>query len=509
MFETAELGRKVSKKDYDELEGELRTELLVAQRALKEAGTPVIVVVSGVEGAGKGDLVNQLTTWLDARGVDVEVFWDATDEETQRPWWWRFWRALPARGHIGILFGSWYTGPIVDTALGRIEEGRMEAAMHHVKAFERMLIQDGAVIVKFWLHLSKEAQHDRWRADSDLGRSWKVSPLTEEYGAQYDAFLKASEKAIRLTDTGLAPWYLVDASDDRYRDLTVGRTLLSAIRARLDGIDERSEPRQAPAMDAPGNGQTVLDRVPIDRTLKKAEYKEQLAHWQLQLHRLTWAAYHAQRSLVVVFEGWDAAGKGGAIRRAVSAIDPRLVRVIPIAAPTDEERAHHYLWRFWRHVPRDGRVTMYDRSWYGRVLVERVEGFATRAEWSRAYHEINAFEGQLMAHGTVVVKFWLHISPEEQLARFEERQQTPWKKHKITEEDWRNREKWADYAHAVHDMVQHTSTTEAPWTLVPANDKRLSRVTVARTLCERLAAALGEPLEADPVDPITAVPDQA
>jgi len=505
VFETAELGRTVSKEAFDAQERSLRTELLVTQRALRSSNTPVVVVISGVEGAGKGDLVNQLTTWLDARGVEVQVFWDATDEEEQRPWWWRFWRVLPARGTIGVLFGSWYTGPIVDTALGRIDAGRMDAAMHQVKAFERMLTQDGAVFVKFWLHLSKEAQRERWRDDTTQGRSWNLSPLTEEYGAHYDAFLSASERAIRLTDTGTAPWYLVDASDPNYRDLTVGRTLLSAMKAGL-ASEEAIDEDPAPAIDPPVDERTVLDRVDLSQALKKKDYKEQLEHWQRQLHRLSWSAYHAKRSLVAVFEGWDAAGKGGAIRRSVSAIDPRLVRVIPVAAPTDEERAHHYLWRFWRHVPRDGRVTFYDRSWYGRVLVERVEGFATRGEWSRAYHEINAFEGQLMAHGTMVVKFWMHIDADEQLDRFEARQETPWKKHKITEEDWRNREKWGDYAHAVHDMVQHTSTTEAPWVLVPANNKRFARVTVVRTLCERLAAALGEPLEADPTDPITEVP---
>ncbi len=500
MFETAELGRSVSKKAFEEAEATLRTDLLQAQRDARAAGLPVVLVVSGVEGAGKGDLVNQLSRWLDSRGMRVHVFWDATDEEQQRPWWWRFWRALPPRGEIGVLFGSWYTDPIVEHAYNRIDVRRFEAAMHQVKAFERMLTVDGALFVKVWLHLGKTAQQERWQADEASGRPWKVSPIAEEYGEHYDAFLRASERAIRLTDTGLAPWHIVDAEDSRFRDLTVGRTLLAAIRARL-AEPVPASPAPPPSVELPGEPVTVLSRVDLDQQLSKSAYRHQLAHWQQQLNRLGWAAHRAQRSLVAVFEGWDAGGKGGAIRRLTDGLDPRLMQVISIAAPTDEEVAQHYLWRFWRHVPRDGRVTIYDRSWYGRVLVERVEGFATRAEWSRAYHEINAFEGQLMAHGTVVTKFWLHISPEEQLARFTEREKIPWKKHKITDEDWRNREQWPAYAQAVNDMVQHTSTSEAPWVLVPGNDKRFARVMVVRTLCERLAAALGEELEPLPEPP--------
>ena len=220
------------------------------------------------------------------------------------------------------------------------------------------------------------------------------------------------------------------------------------------------------------------------------EYRSELAKQQSRLWKLTWEANRKKVSSVAVFEGWDAAGKGGCIRRMTWAMDARLYHVISVAKPTDEEYARHYLWRFWRHIPRAGLATIYDRSWYGRVLVERVEGFAQETEWTRAYLEINDFERQLVDHGTVVTKFWLHISPEAQLERFKEREKIAWKKYKLTDEDWRNREKWRAYELAVHDMVVRTSTQEAPWKLVPACDKRLARLTVLKTFCDRLEAAL-------------------
>ncbi|MCB9690472.1 MAG: polyphosphate:AMP phosphotransferase [Alphaproteobacteria bacterium] len=499
MFETAELGRKVGKKDFEAAENELRTALLEAQRALAGTRTSVVVVVSGVEGAGKGDLVNRLTAWLDPRGTTTHAFWDTTDEERERPWWWRFWRTLPRRGTIGVLFGSWYTEPIVDEALDRSEPGVFERRLREIEAFESMLAADGTLFLKVWMHLSKDAQRERWRADAAKGRAWRESPLAEEYGARYDAFLATSERAIRHTDTGRAPWYIVEAADARWRDLTVGRTLLKALQERLQGETGPSVAQTPTTLDPPGKRATVLDSVPLDRKLDRDTYKAQLDHWQTELNRLSWAANAARRSTVVVFEGWDAAGKGGAIRRITGAVDARLSQIIPVAAPTDEEAAQHYLWRFWRHVPRAGRLTIYDRSWYGRVLVERVEGFARDDEWLRAYHEINAFEGELLDHGITICKLWLHIDRDEQLRRFEERRETPWKMHKITDEDWRNRKRWKPYAAAVHDMVQHTSTARAPWTLVAANDKRYARIQVLETVCRAIAGGLGEPVAEPPV----------
>ncbi len=504
MFETAELGRHISKKAFNEAEPVLQTQLLEAQRAIRAANIPVIILVSGVEGAGKGEVVNLLNTWLDARGVHTQAFWDSSDEERERPRYWRFWRALPPRGAIGILFGSWYTEPIVEHAFKRSDDTQFEHALRRIAEFEQLLVDDGAILIKFWFHLSKELQQERLKLD--VGERI-ASPQLAVYAKHYDAFREVSERAIRQTDCGHAPWHVIEASDHRYQHLAVGRILLETLQRHLAARasarpaaepEPAALPEEAPS-DAPREllatldpaaARTVLSTVDLTRTLDDKDYEKEFAALQLRLKQLTWQARARRINTVLVFEGWDAAGKGGAIRRLVSGIDARLCRVISIAAPTDEEKAHHYLWRFWRHVPRAGFVTVYDRSWYGRVLVERVEGFAPRQDWERAYQEINDFEEQLTEHGVVVHKFWLHISPEEQLRRFKEREETTWKQYKITDEDWRNRGRWQAYEEAVHDMVSRTSTRGAPWTLVPANDKKVSRVTVLRTVCERLEAAL-------------------
>ena len=494
MFEAAEIGRKVSKQDYQEQERDLHTQLLEAQRRLSESNTSAIVIVSGVEGAGKGAVVNRLHTWLDARGMRTATFWDESDEERDRPRFWRFWRALPPRGTIAVLFGSWYTRPIIDHVFGHIDETTLSRELTRIATFERMLADDGALIVKFWFHLSKEAQRKRLKRDQADGRKNLSTSIVKKFTRHYDAFARVSERAIRETDTARCRWHIIEAHDARYRDLTTGATLLDALRTQpvARSVDvESPPPKVAPSTPPTADARrTVLDEVDLDATLDQHRYTRALARAQQRLAGLCWTARRKRRNVVAVFEGWDAAGKGGAIRRVTAAMDARLYRVISVAAPSDEEKAQHYLWRFWRHIPRAGYVTIYDRSWYGRVLVERVEGFTEPRDWLRGYKEINEFEEELTEHGVILLKFWLHLSKGEQLRRFEERANTPWKQHKITDEDWRNRERWNDYEVAVHDMVTRTSTEFAPWTLVAGNDKRIARVQVVQTFAERLAAAL-------------------
>ncbi len=496
MFDAAEVGRRIDKKDFKAREPELRTRLLEAQRRLREADFPVIVVVSGVEGAGKSEVVNRLHEWLDTRGLQTVAFWDETDEERQRPRWWRFWRALPPNTAIGVLFGSWYTAPIVDRATGATTEAELDEELAHIAEFERMLTDDGALIVKFWFHLSREAQAKRFKDMKKGDRRRKLAPKQKEFAKLYTRFIEVSEKVLRATDSGVAPWYVIEAADPRYRDYTTGETLLAALEQRLalSAVPASSDdalPHSEPvSIDTPEAQITILDHVDLSPALERTDYKRQLKKYQSRLNALSWAAWNAGVSTVAVFEGWDAAGKGGAIRRVTGAMDARLYRVIPIAAPTDEERAHHYLWRFWRHIPRAGYVALFDRSWYGRVLVERVEGFADNIEWMRAFAEIDVFEEQLAEAGIAIAKFWIHISKEEQLARFEARADVPYKQHKITDEDWRNRERWDAYKDAVNDMVARTSTAHAPWTVVAGNDKRHGRIEVLRTFCETLERAL-------------------
>jgi polyphosphate kinase 2 (PPK2 family) len=245
------------------------------------------------------------------------------------------------------------------------------------------------------------------------------------------------------------------------------------------------------------DGRTVLSALDLSQSMGDREYKVALSKYQGRLAELARDPRFKSRALVLAFEGADAAGKGGAIRRITTALDARQFQVIPVAAPTEEERAQPYLWRFWRQLPRYDHMTIFDRTWYGRVLVERVEGLCTPAEWQRAYSEINDFEHELVESGTIVVKFWLQVSQEEQLKRFQAREQIAFKRFKITEEDWRNREKWNAYQLAICDMVERTSTGEVPWTLVESNDKQFARVKILRTLCERLEAALEAPVAYD------------
>jgi polyphosphate kinase 2 (PPK2 family) len=296
---------------------------------------------------------------------------------------------------------------------------------------------------------------------------------------------------LRQTGTAAAPWHIVEATNRRYRELETGRILLEAMHSALKQAAARKAAK-APAGPAPAASRTanVLKSVNLSPRLSDTGYEKRMDVLQSELTRLTWAARAKGVSTIALFEGWDAAGKGGAIRRVVGSIDPRLLRVVPIAAPTDEERAHHYLWRFWRHLPRAGRMVLFDRSWYGRVLVERVEGFAREDEWRRAYHEINDFEEQLAGHGCVLAKFWIHLSQAEQLRRFQARARTPFKHYKITEEDWRNRQRWPDYEEAINEMVARTSTEYSPWTLIAGNDKRVARIQVLSDLVGKLQRAI-------------------
>ncbi|HWA24257.1 MAG TPA: polyphosphate:AMP phosphotransferase [Lacunisphaera sp.] len=491
MLAAAELGHTLTQKAYDAALPKLRAKLLQAHLALRERKLPVIVIVSGADGAGKGELVHRLNEWLDPRGVATHAFWDASDEEQERPEYWRFWRAMPGRGRIGIFFGSWYTAPIINRVYRRTKGSQLDRSLDRIKAFERMLAADGALIVKLWLHLPKTAQKKRLKK---LEKEGRLAPDDWKHYKLFDRFTKVSERALRHTHTDAAPWHVIEATDRHYRELAAGRILLELL-TRQSAVPA---PKPATPPGAPDGAriqnrrkdESLLGHVDLTQRLTDAEYARALERQQAKLSRLAWAAHQAKRSMVLVFEGWDAAGKGSAIRRVTQAIDPRLYRVVGIAAPTDEERAQHYLWRFWRHLPRAGYATIFDRSWYGRVLVERVEGFAPAADWGRAYGEIVDFEEQMADHGILVHKFWVHISAAEQLRRFRERQRVDYKQYKITAEDWRNREKAPAYTVAVDDMVARTDTEFAPWTLVAGNDKKFARIQILKTVVERLEIAL-------------------
>ena len=494
MFESAELGHRVDKAAYEAEVPELRTRLLDAQFDLLEAGGfAVVILVNGVDAAGKGETVKLLNEWLDPRHVMTRAFEAPSSEEQERPPMWRFWRALPPKGKIGVLFGNWYEGPINARVEKQLKQSELDQRLTEINRFEQMLTREGVVLLKFWFHLSCKNQKARLeKLEADPMTRWRVTKADWRNYKQYDRRHDVAEHVVRWTSTAEAPWLIVDGSDERYRGLLVGRTLLDALRKRLD-VSHKWQARASTAPLPPQlDERNLLRQLDLTQTLDKKTYSEELERLQGRLALLTRKKAFSGRSLVLVFEGMDAAGKGGSIRRVTAALDTRQYQVVPIAAPSEEERAQPYLWRFWRHVPRQGKVVIFDRSWYGRVLVERVEGFCSEADWMRAYEEINDFEDALIRAGAVVVKFWLSISDEEQLARFNARALEPHKRHKITDEDWRNREKWPQYERAVCDMIDRTSTESAPWTLVEANDKRYARIKVLRTLCEQLEAALGE-----------------
>ncbi|MDO9598241.1 MAG: polyphosphate:AMP phosphotransferase [Azoarcus sp.] len=495
MFESAELGHSTDKEAFEAAVPVLRAELLDAQFELLDLKKfAVVVLINGIDGAGKGETVNLLNEWMDPRHIQAWAFDAPTEEEAERPFMWRFWRALPPAGKIGVLFNNWYTEPIRERVERSSKKADLDQRLDEIRRFEEMLTREGVLLVKFWFHLSKDGQKKRLKdLEKDPKTRWRVTERDWHFYELYDRYRDVAGHALRLTSTGDCPWTIVDGSDERFRALFVGRTLLDALRRRVSAAQHQWAPRQTAApLPHPIDALNLLNSLQMKHEMSKSEYKDQLECYQGRLALLTRADAFRNRSLVLVFEGADAAGKGGAIRRVTAALDVRQYRVVPIAAPTEEERAQPYLWRFWRHLPGRGKAVIFDRSWYGRVLVERVEGFCSEADWMRAYAEINDFEDQLARSGAIVVKFWLAISADEQLARFKEREAEPHKRFKITEEDWRNREKTDDYARAVCDMVDRTSTEIARWTLIEADNKLFARIKVLRTICEAMEAALAQ-----------------
>ncbi len=496
MFKSVEIGNKLSKSKFEKLEIDLRTGLVEMQDCLRRAKVPVIIVIAGDDRPGCDDMMSRLNAWLDPRYLETNAFAPPNEDDKRRPRFWRYWKVLPARGRIGIYAGAWSLRAMVDRLSDKLSEADFLRQVGHSRRFEQALAADGAVVIKFWLHVSREDLHDRLEAaEQHPDHQWRVQPEDWEIYKKFEQALGIVETFIRKTSTAAAPWHIVESSDWRYRDVAVSEKLLEAMRRRVDyleqeesadGISAEAEDEATVHVDT----LTVFDRVDLSRKISKPDYEKQLDQEQARLNGLMREAHHRGLSTVLAFEGWDAAGKGGTIRRMTAAMNAHVYRVISIGKPTEEELAHHYLWRFWRHVPRPGHIVIFDRSWYGRVLVERVEGFASEPEWRRAYSELNNFEEQLHEHGMLLAKFWLHISKDEQLKRFKDREATPYKRFKITDEDYRNRKKWDQYEEAASEMIARTSTSYAPWHLVAANDKRSARVHVLKTVCDSLEAKL-------------------
>lgn len=492
VLETVDLNDEMDRKSYVKKAEPLRARIAFLQRRLREAGIPLLFVVEGWEASGRGRLVNELINALDPRGYKVFFQEKLCRHEKGHPPLWRFWTRLPASGGIALFSRSWYRSLLFSSADpgGSISGG---VSLDEVRSFEELLQRDGCVLVKLFLHVGRREQKKRLeKLRRDPARSWILDRKDLGQNERYEEVLSRVEGVLESTGTASAPWEVISAQDWRWAAF---RALVIAARRMEAALDVAGK---TPS----GESQILQDRVPtqtfsgrlesvdLNLTCQKTDYRSELAKLQKRAGRLQVEAWRRGIPLVTVFEGWDAAGKGGVIKRLTRALDPRGYEVVPIGVPDAADRAHPWLWRFWRYFPEDGFMTFFDRSWYGRVLVERVEGFCAPAEWDRAYGEINDLEAQLVRHGTVLLKFWLQIGPEEQLRRFRQRETDPQKHWKLTDEDWRNREKWNLYVGAVEEMLARTDLPSAPWTVVEANCKRFARLKVLRTFCDRLEETL-------------------
>lgn len=502
MFESAALGRTCDDKEYAETMQSLRMRLFEAQRQCLARKIPVLVTIAGLSGAGRGAVVNLLSEWMDSKHIHNDAFWMETDEERLRPPLWRYWRKLPAAGEIGVFLGGWY-GPAVRLhCCGELTDSDFLSRLHRVRGLEASLADSGMAIVKLWLHLDKATYDLRHQHRLAHKEDYHFTPYDKKTAGNYDGLVASITTAITQTDRPQAPWTIVDAADANYRNLSVAQAIIAGMERAMAAQDAKAarvkQEKDGAASTVQEGLISTLDAIDLGISQEPQHYRKTLAALQEELYGLTYHAYQKGISSTLIFEGWDAAGKGGVIRRLTAGVDARITRVIPISAPSDEELAHHYLWRFWRHIPRAGFLTIYDRSWYGRVLVERVEELTPREDWSRAYAEINHFEEQLTENGNILLKFWLHISPEEQLRRFREREETPWKQYKITSEDWRNREKRDAYVPAADEMFLRTSTSYAPWHVIAAENKKYARLAVLRCYRDALRAALDRSAEKRP-----------
>ena len=521
MLEKVDLTKKISKEEYKEKMPQLESKLGRLQRECKALGIPVLIVFEGFGAAGKGLQIGHLIQSMDPRGFEVHPVKNETEEERMHPFMWRFWTKTPARGRIAIFDGSWYRKVLIDRFEKRTKAKDLPAAFHSINSFEQQLADDGNLIIKLFLDIDKKEQKKRFdKLAKNKETAWRVSQGDRERNAHYDEYAALMEDMLFNTDTDYAPWTIVESMDRRFATLKIYTTVIKAMADQIEKVQQQNIAKaveKADKAEAEGvvrkketNGDeigeiareadaqmkdlqvSILSKADLSLSYTREEYKEKLDKLQKKMDKLHGELYRRRIPVVLGFEGWDAGGKGGAIKRLTAKMDARGYVVNPTASPNDIEKAHHYLWRFWRAMPKDGHVAIFDRTWYGRVMVERIEGFCTTEEWKRAYKEINDMEKDLYNAGAIVIKFWMHIDKDEQERRFKERQENPEKQWKITDEDWRNREKWDQYEDAVNEMLMRTSTDYAPWVVVEGNSKYYARVKVLQTVVDAIEKRLKE-----------------
>ncbi len=491
MLEKLDMTAKLSKGKYSKTMNTLGEKLGEMQRKARDAKRPIIIVFEGWRGARRGTVINKMMQQMDARGFKVHSVIKISDEERKMPFFTYFWQNLPAKGNIAVYHRSWYYLKNESDIHFMAEKDKwLETSFEHINNFEKELTDDNYILIKFFLHVSEKCQQENLAQNyRTLGKAWReISPAFDE-SSNYKMFLDRYEKMLEATDTVNAPWHLI-AADDLYN------AQVEVFSSIVDVIDKALQ--EKPLAEVPVRSVTaydVLSRVDLTKSISKADYKEKLIKYQERLRLLQIEMFQAGYTTIIGFEGWDAGGKGGAIRRLTAALDPLGFAVNPVASPNVVEREFHYLWRFWINLPKPGTIAIFDRTWYGRVMVERLEGFATAAEWQRAYDEIKDMEAQWSESGISIAKFWLHIDKDEQYKRFKERENNPVKSWKITDEDWRNREKWDAYEGAVNEMLVRTDTSYAPWIVVEANNKYYARLKVLKTVINMFEKKLDKKLD--------------
>ena len=484
-------GKKALKREIEELE----RELALLQRRCRELGIPVLIVFEGWSASGKGTMINRVIQPLDPRGFKVSCIAAPNRDEQLRPFLWRFWRRTPSAERMAIFDRSWYRTLLDDYVAEELDEDSLNKAFDDVVAFENQLKDGGTVIFKFFLDISKEEQAERLdKLRKNPATAWRVSDGVLARHCKYGQYKKATKRLIEATDLPASPWKVVDAKHVTAANASILRCLVKVLGKRVAALSKETSKQGSPAKkDLPVFPTAPsLKRVDLSLTLDRDEYRKLLDKRQKRIGELHDEIYHRRIPVVIVYEGWDAGGKGGNIRRLTEKMDPRGYEVIPIAAPNDVEKVHHYLWRFWTEFPKAGHLTIFDRSWYGRVLVERVEGFCSETDWNRAYGEINEMEENFWNFGAVVIKFWLQIDKDEQMNRFKARGQDSAKKWKLNDEDWRNREKWDLYEAATEEMFLRTHTTYAPWTVIEGNCKRYARIKALDGVIAAIEARIAE-----------------
>ncbi|MCL2702984.1 MAG: polyphosphate:AMP phosphotransferase [Defluviitaleaceae bacterium] len=495
MLESVSSRTEPDKVGYQQKMDILEKKLGILQLRLRELGIPVAILFDGWSAAGKGSLINRALSQLDPRYFKVHPMERVTEDQLLRPFLWSYAQKMPAAGQIAIFDKSYYMALMPES--GMLPHKKNAAGTYQdIRAFENQLLDSGAIILKYFLHVNKDEQARRFK---ELMRSedtrWRVTEKDLAQNIQYSKFYAKFNEIFIKTKDCPAQWVLLNANDKRSAALGFFEHVTAALESAVQAKTDPPEPSVTAALPAEyaragADVPDILSSITVNKPITDERYAKLLKQYQNQMSVHGYKLYRKRRAAAVIYEGWDASGKGGSIKRLIQEMDPRGYNVVPVSKPTAEEFSHHYLWRFWREMPKDGHMTIFDRSWYGRVLVERVEGFCAESEWKRAYQEINDMELHLHRHGVIVLKFWLHVSSEEQLRRFNARLDDPAKQHKICDEDWRNRARWDDYYAAVNEMLHRTSTAYAPWVVVESDSKKFARIKVLEHVAKMLAKEL-------------------